>query len=492
MLYMKLKQALKGLSVLELKGDPETEISSVVTNSQQVRPGALFIALQGSLLDGHMYVSDAVARGATTVVIEKPVKVEEGINTILVENTNKAQAIIGRNFYDNPASKLKIIGITGTKGKTTTTFLIRSILEQAGYKTGLIGTIYNIIDDKRLPTRNTTPASLELQSLLSKMVEVGTDYVVMEVSSHAIALERIEGLSFFRGIFTNITRDHLDFHQTFEEYFKVKSQFFTALPKEAKAIINIDDPRAKEIIKLTDAKVLSYGLVPEAEIRAEQVKSTMKNTEFDLITPWGNTHLRLNLIGKFNVYNALAAIGTGFSLGIDPKKIYEGLEKLQGVPGRFELVPGSKEYTVVVDYAHTPDSLKNILYTARALVKNRVITVFGCGGNRDRGKRPIMGKIVADLSDYAIITNDNPRREDPKIIAEQIKAGFTQQDNPKNYEIILDREAAIRKAISIAKKGDMVIIAGKGHEAYQDFGDYVIHFDDKQIAELAIKEKENA
>ncbi len=489
---MKLKQVINGLSVLELRGDPETEISSVVSNSQQVRPGSLFIALKGSVLDGHMYVSDAIARGATTVMIEKPIEVDEGINTILVESTQKAQAIVGRNFYDNPASKLEIIGITGTKGKTTTAFLIRSILEQAGYKTGLIGTIFNIIDDKRLPSRNTTPASLELQHLLSKMVKAETEYVVMEVSSHAIALDRIEGLSFFRGVFTNITRDHLDFHQTFEEYFKVKARFFTALSKEARAIINIDDPRAKEIIKLTGTKVLSYGLNPEAQIRAEDVESTMKNTEFNLVTPWGDTHLRLNLIGKFNVYNALAAIGTGFSLGLDPSKIYKGLEHLTGVPGRFELVPGSNEYTVVVDYAHTPDSLKNILSTARALVKNRVITVFGCGGNRDRGKRPIMGRIVAELSDYAIITNDNPRREDPSIIVEQIKAGFTQQDNPENYEIILDRETAIRKAISIAKKGDMVIIAGKGHETYQDFGDYVIHFDDKQIAELAIKEKENA
>ena len=488
---MKLENLLHNISVLELKGDPEIEITSVVTNSQQVTSGSLFIALKGSILDGHMYVGEAITKGAVAVMVERPMDLGKGCASILVENTQTAQAIIGKNFYADPALKLKMIGVTGTKGKTTTTFLIRSLLEEAGFKTGLIGTIYNIVNEQRLSTRNTTPASLELQHLLAEMVKVETEYVVMEVSSHAIAQDRIQGFSFSRGVFTNISRDHLDFHQTFEEYFKVKTEFFINLPPESVAIINIDDPGGRQIA-LACSKIISYGLSSDAQIRAEQIKSTMKKTTFEVISPWGKMSINLNLIGQFNVYNALAAIAVGFSLGLDAETIRKGLERLPGVPGRFELISGSGEYTVVVDYAHSPDSLKNVLATAKTLAKNRVITVFGCGGNRDRGKRSMMGRISAELSDYTIITNDNPRREDPETIAAQIKAGFLVKGQSRNYEIILDREKAINKAVSMAKEGDMVIIAGKGHETYQDFGDHKIHFDDRQIATLAVEEKENA
>lgn len=488
---MKLKTILDGVPVVDVTGNLETEISAVVSNSQQVIPGALFIALKGSILDGHLYVTEAIEKGAAAVMVEKTMDVGAGVARVLVENTQAAQAIVGRNFYDDPASKLKIIGVTGTKGKTTTNFLLRSLLMAAGLKTGLIGTIYNLIGDRKLPARNTTPAALELQQLLAEMVKAGVEYVVMEVSSHAIALDRIEGLSFSRGIFTNISRDHLDFHQTFEEYFKTKARFFKDLPPKGLAIINIDDPGGRRIAA-DCSQVLSYGLAPGAQIRAEQVISTMYKTKFNLLSPAGSMPISLNLIGRFNVYNALAAAALGYSLGLAPEVIRLGLNRLPGVPGRFELVPGGKGYTVVVDYAHTPDSLENVLSTAKSLAENRIITVFGCGGNRDRGKRSMMGRIAAQLSNYSIITNDNPRRENPVVIADQIKAGFDGEGQLPSYEVILDRETAIRKAVSLAQKGDMVIIAGKGHETHQDFGDHKIHFDDKQIAKLAIKEKENA
>jgi UDP-N-acetylmuramoyl-L-alanyl-D-glutamate--2,6-diaminopimelate ligase len=455
-LPMKLKTILKGISIRQFNGDPNVQISAVVTNSQAVTPGSLFIALKGSRHDGHDFIADAVAKGASAVMVEEPVTVAGGVSVVQVEDTQRAQTLVGKNYYGDPATKLKLIGITGTKGKTTTAFMIYSILQAAGFKAGLIGTNCNLVNGERLPAVNTTPASLELHRLFAEMVKGQTEYVVMEVSSHAIALERIAGLNFYRGVFTNITRDHLDFHHTFDEYLKVKTRFITNLSSvAAKAIINLDDPYGPQIAATTDAEII-------------------------------------NLIGRFNVYNALAASAVGFSLGLQEETIRRGLEQLEGVPGRFELVPTTGDYTVVIDYAHTPDSLKNLLMTARALVKNRLITVFGCGGNRDQGKRPLMGGIAAELSDYTIITNDNPRWEDPEAIAEQIKAGFLERKPDGDITVLLDRGEAIRKAVLMAQSGDMVVIAGKGHETDQDFGRYKSHFDDKEAAQAAVKEKEEA
>ncbi|HBR29418.1 MAG TPA: UDP-N-acetylmuramoyl-L-alanyl-D-glutamate--2,6-diaminopimelate ligase, partial [Firmicutes bacterium] len=297
---------------------------------------------------------------------------------------------------------------------------------------------------------------------------------------------------FQRAVFTNLTRDHLDFHHTVEAYFEVKASLFTKLPAAASALVNLDDPYGRQIADRTSAKVIGYGLGAEALIRADQVETTMKNTEFNLICPQGQVPIRLNLIGRFNVYNALAAAAVGLSLGLTPETVRRGLDQLAGVPGRFELIPSTGPYTVVIDYAHTPDSLSNLLTTARQLVQNRLITVFGCGGNRDQGKRPLMGGIAAELSDYTIITNDNPRREDPELIAAQIKEGFLTSKPAGAYEVLLERNAAIRKAVLMAKAGDMVVIAGKGHETYQDFGTYRVHFDDRESARAALKEKEEA
>ncbi|NLC52374.1 MAG: UDP-N-acetylmuramoyl-L-alanyl-D-glutamate--2,6-diaminopimelate ligase [Firmicutes bacterium] len=490
---MKLKTILSGLSICQLTGDPNVQISAVVTNSQAVTPGSLFIAIKGTRHDGHHFIDEAVARGASAVMVEEPVSVPAGVSVVQVEDTQGAQGLVGKNYYGDPAAKLKLIGITGTKGKTTTAFMVTSILQTAGFKVGLIGTNYNLVNGERLPAVNTTPAALELQRLFAEMVKGQTEYVVMEVSSHAIALGRIAGLNFFRGVFTNITRDHLDFHRTFDEYLKVKTSFIADLPAStAKAIINMDDPHGPQIAAATAAEIIGYGLEREALVRAENIKTTMRETTFDLVGPDERVPLRLNLIGRFNVYNALAASALGFSLGLNGETIRSGLAQLAGVPGRFELVPTPGNYTVVIDYAHTPDSLKNLLTTARALVQNRLITVFGCGGNRDQGKRPLMGGIAAELSDYTIITNDNPRWEDPAIISEQIKAGFLAKKPDGNVVVLLDRGEAIRQAVLMAQAGDMVIIAGKGHETDQDFGSYKIHFDDKEAALAAAKEKEGA
>jgi len=489
---MKLNAIVDGLPILKLTGDPEVEITAVVTNSQAVTPGAFFIALRGSQHDGHDYLAEAVAKGARAVLVEETVSLPAGVSIVLVENTQTAQTLVGKNYYGDPAARLRLIGITGTKGKTTTAFMTYSILTAAGFKTGLIGTVCNLVNGQKLPARNTTPASLELQQLLAEMVQAKTEYVVMEVSSHAIALERIAGLTFQRAVFTNLTRDHLDFHRTVEAYFEVKASFFTKLPAAASALVNLDDPYGRQIADRTSAEVIGYGLGAEAPIRADQVQTTMKNTEFNLICPQGQVPIRLNLIGRFNVYNALAAAAVGLSLGLAPETVRRGLDQLAGVPGRFELIPSTGPYTVVIDYAHTPDSLSNLLTTARQLVQNRLITVFGCGGNRDQGKRPLMGGIAAELSDYTIITNDNPRREDPKLIAAQIKEGFLTTKPAGAYEVLLDRNAAIREAVLMAKAGDMVVIAGKGHETYQDFGTYRVHFDDRESARAALKEKEEA
>lgn len=492
-LPMKLSTILQGISISQFRGDPDVPISAVVTDSRAVTPGSLFIALKGSRHDGHRFVDEAVARGASAVMVEEPVTVAAGVCVVQVEDTQSAQALVGKNFYGDPAAQLKLIGITGTKGKTTTAFLIHSILQAAGCKAGLIGTNYNLVNGERQPAVNTTPASLELHRLFAEMVKGQTEYVVMEVSSHAIALGRIAGLNFYRGVFTNISRDHLDFHRTFDEYLKVKTRFIANLPAAtAKAIINLDDPFGPQIAAATAAETIGYGLEQEAPVRAENIKTTMKETLFDLVGPAGRVPLRLNLIGRFNVYNALAASALGFSLGLNGETIRRGLARLAGVPGRFEIVPTRGDYTIVVDYAHTPDSLKNLLTTARVLVKNRLITVFGCGGNRDQGKRPLMGEIAAELSDYTIITNDNPRWEDPEVIAEQIKAGFLARKPNGNVTVLLDRGEAIRQAVLMAEAGDMVVIAGKGHETDQDFGAYKIHFDDKEAAQAAAQEKEGS
>lgn len=486
---MLLKDLLIRLPVKEFWGDGTTEITAVEYDSRAVSPGALFIALRGSKTDGHDYMTEALSRGAVAVLGEESRGLEKQVNFILVPDTQKVLALVGKVFYHDPAARLNLLGVVGTNGKTTSTFFLHSILKQAFNRVGLIGTIHHILGGKTEPAGNTTPGALDLQRLFAEMVKNEVKSVVMEVSSHALALGRVEGLSFAGGLFTNITRDHLDFHGTFDEYLRVKSSFFKGLSPEAAAVINIDDPHGRYMMRSTRAQKLTYGFSPEAEIRAEQVKMTMKDSTFTVCTPWGKRSLRLSLPGKFNVYNALGALGLSLALNVELDTACRGVEKLAGVPGRFQVVPGGKDFTVVVDYAHTADGLANVLRTARSLAKNRVIVVFGCGGDRDRGKRREMGKIAALLSDFSIITSDNPRSEDPAAIAGEIADGFRKTEDAGRYRIILDRERAIREAVNLAGAGDMVIIAGKGHETYQIFKDRTVYFDDRETAAAALKER---
>ncbi|HEY8345430.1 MAG TPA: UDP-N-acetylmuramoyl-L-alanyl-D-glutamate--2,6-diaminopimelate ligase [Bacillota bacterium] len=501
---MKLRELLKDLPLLNVQGNLDLEINSVVQDSREAKPGSLFIAVKGAEIDGHNYIMDAVSRGALAVMVNEEAEARASIELsetmglpdgtvclVTVADTRKLLFSIGNTFYQKPASHLKLIGVVGTNGKTTSTFLIKSILETAGKNTGLLGTICNILGKKVRSAKNTTPGTLELQELFAQMVQEKLEYVVMEVSSHAIAQERIGGLDFAGGVFTNITQDHLDYHHTFSEYFQVKSSFFQKLSKEAFAVINLDDPHSAEIIKNTVASVLTYGLSTSAQVRAEQIKRSMKHTEFNLVIPNGRLKLRLNLIGDFNIYNALAAAGCALALGIDPEAIKRGLESVSYIPGRFQTIPESKDFTVVIDYAHTPDGLENLLRTARSLTKKRLITVFGCGGDRDRGKRPIMGRISARYSDFSIITNDNPRSEDPAAIAAEIEEGFIDSQQVKKYKIVLDRKNAIEEAIFMAEPGDLVVIAGKGHENYQVLAGETVYFDDREVASAALKERYN-
>ena len=501
---MKLRDLLKDLPLLNVQGNLDLEIDSVVQDSREAKPGSFFIAVKGAEIDGHNYIKDAVSRGALAVMVNEEAQArastelrevtglrDGAVCLVTVADTRQLLFSIGNTFYQEPASHLKLIGVVGTNGKTTSTFLIKSILETAGKNTGLLGTICNILGEKVRSTKNTTPGTLALQELFAQMVRENLEYVVMEVSSHAIAQERIGGLDFAGGVFTNITQDHLDYHHTFSEYFRVKSSFFQRLSKKAFAVINLDDPHSAEIIKKTVAPVLTYGLSTRAQIRAEQITRSMKHTEFTLVIPNGRLELRLNLIGDFNIYNALAATGCALALGIDPETIKNGLEKVPYIPGRFQIIPESEDFTVVIDYAHTPDGLENLLRTARSLTKKRLITVFGCGGDRDRGKRPIMGRISARYSDFSVITTDNPRTEDPAAIAAEIDEGFIDSDQVKKYKIVLDRKTAIEEAIFMAEPGDMLVIAGKGHENYQVFAGETVYFDDREVASAALKERYN-
>lgn len=483
-----LGDLFRGVDVVATKGDMATGIAGISYDSRKVRPGFAFVCVEGYKTDGHIYVKAAIENGAAAVVAQKPVEVPEGLPLILVRDSRQALALMAAAFAGYPARKLKMTGVTGTNGKTTTVFLIEKILQEAGYKTGLIGTIMNKIGDRVLPVTNTTPESLDLQLLLQEMADNTVSHVVMEVSSHALELDRVAGVAYDTAVFTNITQDHLDFHQSMENYLAAKQKLFTNLNRDfaksgAKhAIINIDDPRAGELVKVSAAPVVTFGIEHECNIKANNINLRANGMTFDVSAPGGEMTLNLHLTGRFNVYNALAAIAVGFVNDIDLPVIKTALESVKGVPGRLEKVDEGQPFAVFVDYAHTPDGLDNIIKAARALTKNRVITLFGCGGDRDRTKRPIMGEIAARLSDYAVLTSDNPRTEDPLIILSEVETGVRRAADPSKYSVIPDRREAIAHAIGLAQPGDVVLIAGKGHETYQLVQDKILHFDDREVA----------
>lgn len=474
---MKLHDLLNGVQVLGCEIDPETEIRLVCFDSRKAEPGALFVAISGFAVDGHRFIQAAAERGAVACVCEK--RPQEDIPYILVEDSRLALAVISSNFYKNPASKMTMIAVTGTNGKTTSTMLIKHMLEsRPGVKVGLVGTNQNMIGDEELHTERTTPESLELQELFRQMLEGGCTHVVMEVSSHALVLHRVTGIFFEVGVFTNLTQDHLDFHGTMENYAAAKALLFSERCK--KGVVNLDDAWAPFILARANCPVLTYSAKSDgADIFADDIRLTADGIRYTAHVDGKKARVRLGIPGMFSVYNSLDVIGCGLSLGLTLEQIEASLETAKGVKGRVEVVPTDGDYTIVIDYSHTPDSLQNILLAMREVSAGRLVALFGCGGDRDRTKRPIMGGIAAELADFAIVTSDNPRTEDPQAIVDEILAGMTDTKTP--YVAICDRVEAIHYAIDHHKPGDVIILAGKGHETYQEVNHVKFDMDEREI-----------
>lgn len=482
---MKLGQLIKNINCKIVQGCADTEVNAVQYDSRKVGRGDLFVCITGFQTDGHKYAKSAVEKGASVIVAEHMAEGMEnsGAAIVITENTRKALALISAAYYDNPSEKINVIGVTGTNGKTTTTYLMKTILDSLGYKTGVIGTIGNMIGNRALHADRTTPESLELQELFSEMSCEGVSFAVMEVSSHSLALDRVTGVKYSTAIFTNLTQDHLDYHKTMENYMKAKGILFSMADK---AVINIDDRAGAYMKSVAKGFVMTTGIESEnADLRAENISITAEGVSYTLDYEGRQYPVKLNIPGRFSIYNSLGAIGACLLNGIKMEDIIKGLSLNEGVPGRFQSVPNNLGITAIVDYAHTPDGLENILETAHEFAKGRIITVFGCGGDRDRTKRPIMAEIAGKLSDFAIITSDNPRTENPASILDDVEVGMVPTKCP--YHKIVDRRDAINEAIRMAKKDDVVIIAGKGHEDYQIFADKTIHFDDVEEVKKAFE-----
>ncbi|AIQ64967.1 UDP-N-acetylmuramoylalanyl-D-glutamate--2,6-diaminopimelate ligase [Paenibacillus stellifer] len=491
---MKLEELSSCLAAARLYGDSGTEITDLQVDSRKVKPGDLFICLPGFTVDGHDYAPQAAAAGAAALVVERRLDLE--LPQIVVGDSRFAMALLSNVFFSSPSSRMKMIGVTGTNGKTTTTYLIERILEDHGVKTGLIGTIQMRYGGVSYPMPRTTPESLELQRHLHDMVTQGVESCVMEVSSHALEQGRVKGTDFRTAIFTNLTQDHLDYHHTMEEYRAAKGLFFSRLgnalsPRKEErkyAVLNADDEASVYFAAQTAAETITYGIDSEADVRASQISITGKGTSFHVDTFRGSADISLKMVGKFNVYNALAAVTACLLEDISLEDIKRSLESVPGVSGRVEAVEEGQPYTVVVDYAHTPDGLENVLKTVNEFAEGKVLTVFGCGGDRDKTKRPLMGKIAAKYSDHVLVTSDNPRTENPDAILKDIEAGLIEDGVERGrYELIVDRREAIGKAVDMASPGDVVLIAGKGHETYQLIGGAVLDFDDRIVAKEAIR-----
>ncbi|MBN2684694.1 MAG: UDP-N-acetylmuramoyl-L-alanyl-D-glutamate--2,6-diaminopimelate ligase [Pontiellaceae bacterium] len=485
---MRLSELLKSVEVLGVLGDEKVEVTGVAYDSRQVTPGCLFIAVPGEHVDGADFVSDAVSRGAVAIVSECSFDPGSGVALVQVTCARRALAGLANAFYGNLSKKLFTVGVTGTNGKTTTTYMIRDVLRAGGFEPGLLGTVAYEVGERSIPATRTTPEATEIHSMFERMCQHGCDAAVMEVSSHAIAMERVHGIEFNVAVFTNLTRDHLDFHGGMEAYFETKARFFDFVRDGGSgrtAVINIDDPWGKKLAdeRLLDSTIVTYGFDAAAQVRATKVIPSLSGTDFYVETPWGKGPVRLKLLGRFNVHNALAALATGGVSGVDFRPMVAALENLASVPGRLELVVDRHKRRIFVDYAHTDDALKNVLTTLREICKGRLIVVFGCGGNRDHGKREKMGRVACELADYSIITADNPRNEDPSTIAGHILEGFK---SSCDCEVVLDRRAAIAAGIAMMKRKDVLLVAGKGHETYQEFKGAVVPFDDREtVREIA-------
>jgi UDP-N-acetylmuramoyl-L-alanyl-D-glutamate--2,6-diaminopimelate ligase len=463
--------------------------TGVTFDSRRVRPGVVFVALKGVHVDGVAFAPEAIAAGAAAIVAQRPPDAAVAVPWIVVADSRVALALLASEFFGHPSREMRVVGITGTNGKTTTSYLVSAIFEAAGIRSGLMGTVTYRIGDRTMDATRTTPEAPDVQELMREMVTAGCGACVMEVSSHAMALHRVDGVRFAAGVFTNLTRDHLDFHADMEDYFAAKRRLFEMLPGESPSVINIDDPRGEVLVAMA-ARPLTYGINKAADVTPGPLVFSLSGLQFDIRTPQGIVRVRSKMVGKPNVYNILAAVATTAGLGVALEAIEGGLAQLAGVPGRFEVVSsGTDDITVVVDYAHTDDALRNLLETARPMATRRLITVFGAGGNRDRSKRPLMGMVAARLSDVVVITSDNPRGENPMRIIEEVRLGADSETRQSNAEVrtITDRREAIGQAVRQASRGDVVLIAGKGHEKYQEIGGRTFPFDDVAVAREALE-----
>lgn len=486
---MDFKDILEDLSYTLKQGSLEKEIAGVEYDSRAVADNSLFVAIKGYTTDGHEYIEKAIKNGATAIVLEKPFPYEQFPSVTFVEmkNSRRGLAQMSHNFFGKPGNEITVFGVTGTNGKTSITYLLKHILKACGSKVGVVGTIENQIGETVVPSEVTTPESRDLQHLLRQMVDEGCEYCVMEASSHALYLDRVYGVPFAAGIFTNLTQDHLDFHDSLESYLEAKKILFSSLSEDGFAVINSDDAASKSILADYKGPYVTYGIHEDCDFKAENIVMDLFGTKYTLAYKGEILEVHLKLIGEFSIYNSLGAIATALTYGLPPKAVLNGVKDVT-VSGRFELVEGAKDFAVVVDYAHTPDGLLNVLETARKLTSGRVIGVFGCGGDRDKKKRPIMGRIGGENSDIVIITSDNPRTEDPDSIIDMIEVGVKEVN--ENYYKIENRKEAIKKAIEIAKKDDIIIIAGKGHEDYQILGKTKYPFSDVEIAKKILEKVE--
>ncbi len=493
---MKLNELIKNVSITEIIGDSEKEIKDIVYDSRKAGEGSLFVALKGSQFDGHRFIVDAIGSGASAVAVEDNSIVNDDYflshhtTKLLVPSTRRALALISANFFGHPADRLKVVGITGTNGKTTSTYLLKAILQGAGENVLLIGTINYLFNDIKVGAAvNTTPESCDLQRMMSSSIEQGGTAVVMEVSSHSLVMGRVYGIPFNAAVFTNLTQDHLDFHKTMEEYFKAKKMLFDSLPAGSVAVSNIDDSYGERIVADTKAKKVFFGFDERADFRIFESEFGLFGTGITIKHAGRTYAIDSKLVGKFNVYNLTGAFAAAVSMGYSPSLVAKALSGVKNVKGRFERIDSGKGFLVVVDYAHSPDSLQKSIQSAREILNSankggKLITVFGCGGNRDRTKRPKMGKIAEELSDFTIVTEDNPRFEDPDAIADEVISGMPQ--GSAKFVKIVDRHKAIIESLNRARPNDIVLLAGKGHENYQIIKDMKLHFDDREEVEKAL------
>lgn len=486
---MKLKTVLKGIPKVRLTGNFEEEIKAITYSSKKVNPGALFAALKGTKTDGNLFINEAIDKGAVAVLSENPCPQNFPAAWIEVKDSRQALAFASANFFNHPSSKLKVIGITGTKGKTTISYLLEEILKKASFRPSVIGTISYRGPGLKDTAERTTPEAPEIQKMMRSTLDQGATHCIMEVSSHSLDLKRVEAVDFDISVFTNLSGEHLDFHHTLENYFNAKKKLFLPGAKKKIAVINSDDPWGLKLLNELKVPALTFGIESKANIIPLRYSFSQKGIEAEIKYPGGSLNFSSPLLGRANLYNILAALSTSLVMKISPLFIQEGLKSLKKIPGRFEKIENSLGLNIFVDYAHTDDALKKLLQTARELCPKKIILVFGAGGDRDKSKRPRMGQAAGELADWTIITSDNPRSEDPLAIISEIEAGI-RKTGSSNYEIEPDRREAIRKALRRGKKGDYILIAGKGHETYQIIKDKVINFSDKEVTKELLKEME--